>query len=91
MLPEQAQNALDGWITAAAPVVKKLYGETETEWPEVRRQYMHGMLNLFPAIRGVSYNTTMLGSTPLSARRQMMLRQSVQSFISTAAVTFTEA
>lgn len=64
MLPEQAQNALDGWITAAAPVVKKLYGETETEWPEVRRQYMHGMLNLFPAIRGVSYNTTMLGSTP---------------------------
>lgn len=64
MFSKNAQAALDGWTTAATPVVEKLYGKSETAWPEIRTQYMNGMAQLFPAVSGVSYETMMLGSTP---------------------------
>ncbi|WJV68531.1 alpha/beta hydrolase [Pectobacteriaceae bacterium CE70] len=64
MLSKNAQNALDGWITAAGPVVQKLYGQSEASWPEVRTQYMQSLEKIFPAIEGVSYKTTTLGDAP---------------------------
>ncbi|WJY13543.1 alpha/beta hydrolase [Pectobacteriaceae bacterium CE90] len=64
MLSKNAQNALDGWITAAGPVVQKLYGQSEASWPEVRTHYMQSLEKIFPAIEGVSYKTTTLGDAP---------------------------
>ena len=64
MLPQQAKDALAGWVEAAAPVVQKLNGETATEWPEVRRQYIDGLRQLFPAVNGVVYENTSLGEVP---------------------------
>lgn len=64
MLSENAQNILDAWINAAAPVVQKLYGKTEAGWPEVRAHYMQGLEKIFPAIEGVSYRTITLGNAP---------------------------
>src|SRR5476649_2356749 len=52
MLPKNAQNALNGWITAAGPVVQKLYGQSEASWQEVRALYMQRLEALFPAIEG---------------------------------------
>ncbi|BFO10165.1 alpha/beta hydrolase [Serratia rubidaea] len=64
MLSKKAQNALNGWIDAARPVVEKLYGKSEAGWPEVRTQYMQGLEKIFPAIDGVSYKTITLGDAP---------------------------
>ncbi|AUH01261.1 alpha/beta hydrolase [Prodigiosinella confusarubida] len=64
MLSKNAQNALDGWITAAGPVVQKLYGQSEASWSEVRAHYMQSLEKIFPAIEGVSYKTTALGDAP---------------------------
>ena len=64
MLSTNAQNILDGWINAAGPVVKKLYGKSEDCWPAVRKQYMQGLEKIFPAIAGVSYKTLTLGNAP---------------------------
>ncbi|WJV55404.1 alpha/beta hydrolase [Prodigiosinella aquatilis] len=64
MLSKNAQNALDGWITAAGPVVQKLYGQSEASWPEVRAHYMQSLEKIFPAIEGISYKTTTLGDAP---------------------------
>ncbi|MEH2920100.1 alpha/beta hydrolase [Samsonia erythrinae] len=61
MLPKNAQDALDGWINAAGPIVQKLSVQSETSWPEVRSLYMQGLEKIFPAIDGVSYKTTLLG------------------------------
>lgn len=63
MLSKNAQNVLDGWINAAAPVVQKLYGKSEVCWPDVRKQYMQGLEKIFPAIEGISYKTLTLGNT----------------------------
>ena len=65
MLPQQAKKVLAGWVEAAAPVVQKLNGETEMEWPEVRRQYMSGLSRLFPAVSGVVYQNSSLGEVPV--------------------------
>ena len=65
MLSKKAQNALNGWIDAAGPVVDKLYGKSDADWPEVRAQYMCGLEKIFPGIEGVSYTTSMLGDTPV--------------------------
>ncbi|WJV59766.1 alpha/beta hydrolase [Pectobacteriaceae bacterium C111] len=64
MLSKNTQNALDGWITAAGPVVQKLYGQSEASWPEVRAHYMQSLEKIFPAIEGISYKTTTLGDAP---------------------------
>jgi len=64
MLSKKAQNALNGWIDAAAPVVQKLYGKSDAGWPEVRTQYMQGLEKIFPAVAGVSYKTITLGGAP---------------------------
>jgi epsilon-lactone hydrolase len=61
MLPENARAALDGWISAAGPVVQKLYGQTEVEWPDIRAGYMDGLDALFPAVEGVSFARVELG------------------------------
>lgn len=64
MLPEQTQNALDGWISAAGPVVDKIYGTSEAGWTQVRADYMNGLDRLFPAPEGVTFGTETLGSVP---------------------------
>lgn len=64
MLPINAQNALNGWINAATPVVQKLYGQSETSWPEIRHQYMQGLAAIFPAIEDISYTNSTLGGVP---------------------------
>ncbi|SEK28607.1 Acetyl esterase/lipase [Kosakonia sacchari] len=64
MLSKNAQNVLDGWITAAGPVVQKLYGQSEECWPDVRKQYMQGLESIFPAVSGVSYKTLTPGNMP---------------------------
>lgn len=43
MLSKNAQKTLDGWISAAGPVVEKVYGTSEASWPEVRAHYMQGL------------------------------------------------
>lgn len=63
MLSKNAQQTLDGWISAAGPVVEKLYGQSEASWPEVRARYMQGLEKIFPAIEGVTYTTSALGNT----------------------------
>jgi len=79
MLPKNAQNALNGWITAAGPVVQKLYGQSEASWQEVRALYMQRLEALFPAIEGVSYKTITLGdlSTMVSEPQEQVGRRAV--------------
>ena len=60
MLSKNTQQILDGWISAAGPVVEKLYGQSEASWPEVRARYMQGLEKIFPAIEGVTYTRTSL-------------------------------
>lgn len=64
MLSKNAQKVLDGWIAAASPVVQKLYGKSEDDWSDVRKHYMQGLEEIFPAIEGVSYKTLTLGNAP---------------------------
>lgn len=61
MLPINAQTALDGWISAATPVVQKMYGQTDSSWAEVRAGYVDGLDRLFPAPEGVSFTQVDLG------------------------------
>lgn len=64
MLSKNAQKLLNGWIAAAGPVVQKLYGKSEDSWTDIRKHYMQGLEEIFPAIEGISYNTTTLGNVP---------------------------
>ena len=61
MLPINAQTALDGWISAATPVVQKMYGQTDSSWAEVRAGYVDGLDRVFPAPEGVSFTQVDLG------------------------------
>lgn len=64
MLPLQAQQALAAWRQAAAPIVDKLEGRSEADWPTLRRAYMDGLARLFPAPEGVGFGTQTLGGVP---------------------------
>ncbi|RAH27286.1 alpha/beta hydrolase [Pantoea agglomerans] len=64
MLSKNAQKLLKGWMDAADPVVQKLYGKSEDSWPDIRKHYMQGLEEIFPAIEGISYNTITLGNVP---------------------------
>ena len=64
MLSKNAQKRVNGWVAAAAPVVQKLYGKSEDSWTDIRKHYMQGLEEIFPAVEGVSYHTTMLGTVP---------------------------
>ncbi|AIR03681.1 MULTISPECIES: alpha/beta hydrolase [Cedecea] len=61
MLPDNAQAALKGWIKAAGPVVKKVYGQSDTDWKEVRAEYVKQLDKLFPAVEGATFAHVSLG------------------------------
>lgn len=61
MLPDNAQAALKGWINAAGPVVKKVYGQSDADWKEVRADYVKQLDKLFPAVEGVTFAHVSLG------------------------------
>ncbi|WP_227317620.1 alpha/beta hydrolase [Cedecea davisae] len=61
MLPENAQMALKGWVSAAGPVVDKIYGQSDTGWQQVRADYVSKLGELFPAIEGVAFADVSLG------------------------------
>lgn len=61
MLPYNAQAALKGWIKAAGPVVKKLYGQSDADWKEVRADYVKQLDKLFPAVEGETFADVSLG------------------------------
>ncbi|HIE1389161.1 TPA: alpha/beta hydrolase [Pseudomonas aeruginosa] len=61
MLPPLAQQVLDGWLAAAAPVVDKLEGRSDLDWPATRTAYDDALARLFPAPQGVSFSTVTLG------------------------------
>lgn len=52
MLSKNAQKLVKGWIAAADPVVQKLYGKSEDSWTDIRKHYMQGLKEIFPAIEG---------------------------------------
>ena len=60
MINKDAQTALDAWVSAAGPVGQKLYGQSKDDWPDVRRQYMSSLENIFPAIDDVSYTDVVI-------------------------------
>ncbi|MFP1915716.1 alpha/beta hydrolase [Lonsdalea quercina] len=64
MLPVNAQNALEGWIQAATPVLLKMKGESDKSWPEARADYVDELDSLFPAPEGVSFGHIDLGGVP---------------------------
>lgn len=64
MLPVNAQNALEGWIQAATPVVLKMKGQSDQTWPEARAHYVDGLRRLFPAPEGVSFTHIDLAGVP---------------------------
>ncbi|WP_312740408.1 alpha/beta hydrolase [Cedecea neteri] len=61
MLPDNAQAALKGWIKAAGPVVKKVYGQSDADWKEVRAHYVKQLDKLFPAVEGATFADVSLG------------------------------
>ncbi|NIF47715.1 alpha/beta hydrolase [Enterobacter sp. Ap-1006] len=61
MLPDNAQAALRGWIKAAGPVVKKVYGQSDADWKAVRADYVKQLDELFPAVEGVAFADASLG------------------------------
>lgn len=64
MLPHLAQQALNGWLAAAKPVVDKLEGRSTLDWPTTRTAYDHALAHLFPALESVSYSNVTLGGVP---------------------------
>lgn len=64
MLPLQAQQAFDGWLAAAKPILDKMNGRSELDWPAARTAYDDGLARLFPAPNGVSFSTVTIGGTP---------------------------
>ncbi|MBP2171228.1 acetyl esterase/lipase [Erwinia toletana] len=61
MLPVNAQNALNGWIAAAMPVVEKINGQSDQSWSAARADYVDGLDRLFPATEGVAFTRVDLG------------------------------
>lgn len=76
MLPLKAHNMLNGWLSAASPVINKVNENSDLTWEETRQMYMSGMEILFPAIDDVNYEIVNLGEvsslicTPANLERE---------------------